>query len=379
MHILGALLVLILPVEGAQDSETLVRRAEIKLKDRDIEGALADFTQAISADPRCAPAYFGRGQIRANKGQFDQAIADYSKAVESDPKFAKAWFGRGMVKTYNNDAEGALADFTKAVEADPTYTLAWFNRALLRLNRKDYDGAVADYTKAIGLKPQDADMYVGRGNAQASKGDHEKAIADYAKAIELKPNSSSAYVYKGDCEMKKGDAIGAMLTFSKAIEVNPKDAEAYYFRGYANYDRRAFKESGEDFKKAHELNRLSEFRTDQLQLRLWLIKARAGQAADASKELKLYATKEHRGRPGDWFSQIVSFLTGDLPEDHFLNLAGNKDQTCDTHFYAGVKKVIAKDKAAAKAHFKKAIDSGATGSPEYWSAMAEIEGVDKDK
>lgn len=375
MSLLAALAMLLL----AQDSETLVRRAEIKLKERDIEGALADFTQAIAVDARCAPAYFGRGQIRANKGQMDAAILDYTKAVESDPKFAKAWFGRGMVKTYGGDADGALADYTKAVEADPAYTLAWFNRALLRLNRKDYDGAVADYTKAIELKPQDADMYIGRGNAFAGKGDHDRAITDYAKAIEIKPTSSSAYVYKGDSEMKKGDPIQAMLTFSKAIEVNPKDAEAYYFRAYANYDRRAFKEAGEDFRKAYGLNRLSEFRTDQLQLRLWLVQARAGQAAEASKALRDYATKEHRGSAGDWFNKIASFLMGDLSEEQFVNLAVTKDQTCDAHFYAGVKKVIAKDKAAAKAHFKKAIDSGASASNEYWSAMAEFEGVDKEK
>ena len=101
--------------------------------------------------------------------------------------------------------------------------------------------------------------------------------------------------------------------------------------------------------------------------------------AEASKALREYATKEHRGRPGDWFNQIASFLMGDQNEEQFVNLAGNKDQTCDAHFYAGVKKAIAKDKAAAKAHFKKAIDSGANASNEYWSAMAEFEGVDKEK
>jgi tetratricopeptide (TPR) repeat protein len=375
MHILAQLLMAVLAA-GQRDAGP---RAEIKLKDRDIEGALADFTRRSRPTRAARPPTSAAARSAPTRASIDQAIADYSKAVESDPKFAKAWFGRGMVKTYNNDADGALADFTKAVEADPTYTARLVQprapaaqpQGLRRRRRRLHEG---DRPQAAGR-----DMYVGRGNAYASKGDHEKAIADYAKAIEIKPNSSSAYVYKGDCEMKKGDAIGAMLTFSKAIEVNPKDAEAYYFRGYANYDRRAFKEAGEDFKKAYDLNRLSEFRTDQLQLRLWLIKARAGQAADASKELKLYATKEHRGRPGDWFNQIVSFLTGDLPEDQFLNLAGNKVQTCDTHFYAGVKKVIAKDKKAAKDHFKKAIDSGATDSAEYWSAMAEIEGVDKEK
>ena len=369
-----ALLILSL---AAQDAETLVRSADIKYKDRDVAGALADYSRAIEVDSRCAPAYFGRGQIRANKGQFPEAEADYTRAVESDPKFAKAWFGRAMLRTYTNNETGALADFGKAVEADPSYALAWFNRALLRLGRKEVDGAIADYTKAIDLKPQDADGYVGRGNAYASRGDHDKAIADYTKAIELKPSSSSAYVYKGDSQMKKGDPIGAMLTFSKAIEVNPKDAEAYYFRGFANYDRHAYAEAGADFQKAYELNRLSEIRTDTLQLRLWLVKARAGQAADATRALKAYAEKEHRGRKGDWFGQIVAFLSGDLPEDQFMNLAGGKDQVCDAGFYAGVKKAIARDKAAAKALFKKAIDSGVNTSTEYWSSMAELEGLDR--
>ena len=124
MPILALLILALAP----QDAETLVRMADLKYKERDIAGANADYSRAIEVDPRCAPAYFGRGQIRANKGQFPEAEADYTKAVESDPKFAKAWFGRGMLRTYNNNEAGALADFTKAVEADPAYTLAWFNR-----------------------------------------------------------------------------------------------------------------------------------------------------------------------------------------------------------------------------------------------------------
>jgi len=211
---------------------------------RRLRAAPSRWTRA--APPRITAA----ARSAPTKASFPRRKRTTRRPIEIDPKFAKAWFGRALLRTYTNNEPGAMADFTKAVEADPAYTLAWFNRALLRLSRKDYDGAVADYTKAIDLKPQDADGYIGRGNAYASKGDHDKAIADYSKAIDLKPASSSAYVYKGDSQMKKGDPIAAMLTFSKAIEVNPKDAEAYYFRGFANYDRHAFKEAGDDFKKA---------------------------------------------------------------------------------------------------------------------------------
>src|SRR5258705_132631 len=98
-----AVLALLSPTLAPQDAETLVRAADIKFKDRDIEGALADYGRAIQVDSRCAPAYYGRGQIRANKGQLPEAEADYTKAVEIDPKFAKAWFGRALLRTYTNN------------------------------------------------------------------------------------------------------------------------------------------------------------------------------------------------------------------------------------------------------------------------------------
>ena len=110
-----AVLALLILSLAPQDAETLVRAADIKFKDRDIEGALADYGRAIQVDARCAPAYYGRGQIRANKGQLPEAEADYTKAVEIDPKFAKAWFGRALLRTYTNNEPGAMADFTKAV------------------------------------------------------------------------------------------------------------------------------------------------------------------------------------------------------------------------------------------------------------------------
>jgi tetratricopeptide (TPR) repeat protein len=57
---------------------------------RDIDGAIADFTKAIEANPKYAEAYYYRGLARHAKRDLDGAIADFTKAVELKPDFADA-------------------------------------------------------------------------------------------------------------------------------------------------------------------------------------------------------------------------------------------------------------------------------------------------
>src|SRR5437867_2948659 len=202
--------------------------------------------------------------------------------------------------------------------------------SLVRSARRDHAGAIADLSKAIDLKPDDADLYFNRGNAWAAKEDHEKAINDYTKAVELKPSLAAAYMYRGDSQNRKGDPIGAMLDYGKAIELNSKDAEAYYRRGTIHYDRHSWADSLADFKKAWDLNALGRLHSDDCQLRLWLLRARAGEADAATKDLKQYVSSRS-GRPTDWFSRIASFLAGETPEAQFVGAAQGKLQECDVH------------------------------------------------
>src|SRR5215218_1183434 len=61
----------------------------------DLAKAIADFDEAIKADPEQPAAYNNRGIAYAAAADYDKAIADYDKGVEINPKYASALNNRG--------------------------------------------------------------------------------------------------------------------------------------------------------------------------------------------------------------------------------------------------------------------------------------------
>ena len=57
---------------------------------------------------------------------YEGAIADYTKAIEINPDFAIAYSDRGFSKYSLKDYYGAIADYTKFTELDPDNPVAFF-------------------------------------------------------------------------------------------------------------------------------------------------------------------------------------------------------------------------------------------------------------
>ena len=64
------------------DADALTTRAAGKQAKGDLDGAIADFTEAIQRTPDHAPAYRGRGLAKRAKNNMDGARADFAQAVQ---------------------------------------------------------------------------------------------------------------------------------------------------------------------------------------------------------------------------------------------------------------------------------------------------------
>jgi tetratricopeptide (TPR) repeat protein len=213
----------------------------LKHRKGNIQGALVDFNQAISLDPKYALAYGNRAILKyENLNDVQGALADYDRAIAFNPKYAKAYANRGKLKDDKlNDFQGALADYDRAISLNPKLDYAYLYRAILKDYKfNDFQGALADWNQIIAFYPKSADGYNNRGYLKAYKlNDLQGALADFNRAIALNPKSADGYNNRGSLKgYKLKDFQGALADYERAIALNLKDADIYHNRGKLKND-----------------------------------------------------------------------------------------------------------------------------------------------
>ena len=113
-----------------------------------------------------AKLHTSRGVERKRKGDIDGAIADYTEAIKLNPRDPFAFNNRANARRDKGDLPGAIEDYTTALAIDPGYTAVYVNRGMLRERMKDIAGARADYEAALARPPKYAN---GRGGQDIAR------------------------------------------------------------------------------------------------------------------------------------------------------------------------------------------------------------------
>ncbi len=100
---------------------------------------------------------------------------------------------------------------------------------------------------------------------------------------------------------------------------------------------------------------------------LW-VQSIAARASQPSSEAVVRTLSEQSDEPG-WHGRLASFAAGTLTSDQLLAAADDAGQRCEAHFYSGARELAQGDIAAARAHFRAALDTGMISYFEY--AMAQ--------
>jgi protein O-mannosyl-transferase len=156
----------------------------------DLQGAMADYEQAIAVNANFHRAWLNRANIRFNAGQYAAAIPDYDKTLELDPGQAKAYSNRGAAYAALNQIDKALPDLDKAIELEPNFTDARSNRALVHYNAGQFEKALADLDRFLQVKPADADIINFKGLALQRLNRMEEAEREFTRSIQLEPKGA---------------------------------------------------------------------------------------------------------------------------------------------------------------------------------------------
>jgi Tfp pilus assembly protein PilF len=160
-----------------------------------------------------AAAYFDRAQSKMGNGDVDGAIADYTEAIRLEPRAAEVYHHRGGAWMSKGDNDRAIADVTEALRLAPKSVETLHLRGALWFNQGDFDKTIADLDRAIDLDPTNATSFEIRGDAWLGKGDLDRAIADFSEAIRLDPEHHLPYLHRGFAWRKKGNSERANADF----------------------------------------------------------------------------------------------------------------------------------------------------------------------
>ena len=212
-------------------TETYNFGGNVKFKQGDYVGAIADYDKAIQLKPDYAEAYNNRGLAKHELGKHEAALADFDKAIQLKPGLSVAYNNQGLAKQALGKLHAAITDFDKAIQLKDDDVVVYNNRGLAKDKLGEYEAALADFETAIQLKPDYVDAYNNRGYVKGKLGDHFAALADYDKAIQLKPDYVDAYNNRGFVKYELGDHFAALADYDKAIQLKPDFPTVYNNRG----------------------------------------------------------------------------------------------------------------------------------------------------
>lgn len=126
-------------------------RAVAKMKVRQVQAAIEDYSAAIEASPYKAKYRYHRGLAYFELQQYAAARQDFERTLAMEGEDADLYVKLGFLKQQENDLHGALADYNKAIEFNSSFAQPYYYRGLIYLQVLLPEKACADLQQAARL------------------------------------------------------------------------------------------------------------------------------------------------------------------------------------------------------------------------------------
>lgn len=293
-----------------------------KCEIEDVDGAFADYGEAIRCSKDFRAAYANRGALRDHRGDFVGALSDYSEAIRLAPcecylytNRANAYYGLRQYGLGIQDCERAIAIdpqdaraysmcaygwaslsrdcralelYNKSLELDGMNSWALTARGNVRHSLGDDDGALNDYQRSRSINPRYGWTHTSIGSILSLRGEHARALAYHNRAIALSPEYAYSYSQRGQARMRTGDSAGALKDLEKARRLAPGDGFVWRISGDVYSASGDLDSAMKSYNKAVALAPAEYVSVGRRADCRWLMGDLAGAEADFDAALKKY-------------------------------------------------------------------------------------------
>ena len=174
------------------------------------DAALEILARALAAAPNAsakALALATRGDVLLNLERPAEALADFDQAVAAQPDLIAAWNNRGLALISLKRPEDALACFDRVLALMPGGVEAHNNRGTALRELKRYAEALASFARALAIAPNDWATLNNRAITFTIMGRIDEALADYDRALAIRPVLPEALFARGKLLAKQEDGL----------------------------------------------------------------------------------------------------------------------------------------------------------------------------
>jgi tetratricopeptide (TPR) repeat protein len=276
-------------------------------KPENIQSAIAEFGQALQADPNYGRAYAGMGeaywrgfrQSNRTNDWITLAAANCTKALALSSDTAESHSCMGDVYNERGQYQAAASEFQKAVALDKTQINAL--RGLADANEKlgNLPAAEDTYRQAMNLRPQYWAGYNWLGAFYFRQARYADAVRMFQRVVMLAPQNFQGYYNLGGALAIQGKYPESIQALKRSIELRPT-LEAYSNLGTALFALRRFSEAAEMFQQGLKLNDYRDsLAWGNLGDALYWVPGRRGEAAAAYRKAISVATSQLQINPRD--------------------------------------------------------------------------------
>jgi len=315
---------------------------------KDPAKALAAYDRYLSSRRDSPSAFHNRGDAKKDLGDVDGAIADYTEALSINPEFIWSMRNRGyLLYREKNQPEKALFDINRAIELAPDNYWSYMDRGAVYGGMRQYRKAVEEYLHALKLSPDNPRILYRLGVEHMYLQDPQKAEDYFTQAIDNSADASNAITYhrRGCARLALGKYADAVSDFENSLRTR-EDGAIY-----------------------PQLMRFLAFRFSGLPVDM----NEFGKALVAPEDkpwltgvASYYLNEAHEvdvlKLAGDPFAEFAGkgILYHGEPEQKKILLEKSKNlaAVCEVRFYLGCYALSGGDKENARRHFQASVDTG---------------------
>ncbi len=145
------------PAGAAGDYFGLLSSGATRLSQRDFEGAMRFFQEAVSVHPEGVEAHYYIGVTHSRTGKLAEGEASFKRVLALDPAFSPALYELGVLYFRKGEDAAALSFLGQAEKVDPKRARVHYYQGLILKRQGKKDEATAKLNQAKALDPEVAE------------------------------------------------------------------------------------------------------------------------------------------------------------------------------------------------------------------------------